>query len=385
MILVAGAIANKPLNGGESWVRLNWTLGLARLGHPVHLVEQIAPEACIDAGGRPAGFRESLNAAFFAEVVREFGLERSATLICGEGPETLGLPFSELVRLVERADLVVNISGHLRSEPLLERARLKVFVDLDPGFTQVWHARGDPDVGVAGHDHHYTVGANVGLPGCPIPTGGIDWRPVMPPVVLDLWPVVAGRAGGSFTTVARWRNPYGPLEWDGVSYGLKHHELRRVIELPGLVESPLEIALDIHAGDSADLEALRSHGWRVSDPREVVPDPRSFRRYVQASAAEFSVAQGIYTDTRSGWFSDRTATYLASGKPALVQDTGLGDGLASGEGMLRFRTLAEAVDGVERIVADYDAHAQAARALAERHLDSDRVLGELLADVGVGS
>ena len=150
-IVVAGAIANKPLNGGESWVRLNWTLGLARLGHPVYLVEQISPEACVDAKGRPARFKESLNATFFERVVREFGLERSATLICGDGTETLGLPFSELLSLVERAELLVNISGHLRSEALLERARLKVFVDLDPGFTQVWHARGDPNAGVAGH------------------------------------------------------------------------------------------------------------------------------------------------------------------------------------------------------------------------------------------
>jgi hypothetical protein len=382
-ILVAGALANKPLNGGEAWVRLNWVLGLARLGHRVHLVEQLAPEVCVDRRGSPAPFRSSLNASYFRAVVRSFGLERCATLVCGEGAETLGLTYRELGQLAASADVLVNISGHLRLRSLLERVRRRVFVDLDPGFTQAWHERGEADAGVAGHDAHFTVGGNVGQPECAIPTAGIRWRPVRPPLVLALWPAAPPRPAGPFTTVAKWRHPYGPIALRGREYGLKHHEFRRVIDLPRRAGAAFEIALDIDPGDRADREALEQHGWRIREAGATVPGPLSFRRFVRDSGAEFSVAQGIYVETRSGWFSDRTACYLASGRPAVVQATGFEDAQPTGEGLLAFHTFEEAVERVEEVAADYERHARAARRLAEECFDSDRVLAEFLAEVGV--
>jgi hypothetical protein len=187
-----------------------------------------------------------------------------------------------------------------------------------------------------------------------------------------------------FTTVARWRNRLGPLEIDGRQMGLKHHQFRSVIELPERVEgASFEIALDIDAGDWRDLGALLEHGWRIADPRQVAGTPERFRDYVRSSGAEFSVAQGVYAETASGWFSDRTAAYLASGSPALVQDTGLGERLPLGAGLLAFSSLEQAASGVERIVADYEDHSGAARSFAIRHLDSDIVLERLLSAIGV--
>jgi hypothetical protein len=203
--------------------------------------------------------------------------------------------------------------------------------------------------------------------------------------VLDQWPFANGAEPPRFTTIATWRGPFGPVSHGGETFGLKVHEFRKMMELPERVPFKFEIALDIYPDDWKDLDALQSHGWQIVDPKRAVPDPDSFRRYVQGSGAEFSVAQGIYVDTDVGWFSDRTVRYLASGKPALVQDTGFSRNYPTGEGLVPFRTLEEAAAGADRIMGDYEQHCRAARALAEEYFDSDKVLERFLAEVGVGA
>jgi hypothetical protein len=372
-IVVSGAIANKYLNGGEAWVRLSWILGLQRLGCTVHFVEQIAPEHCVDTDGAIAPFESCANRSYFEAVMQEFRIQ-NATLVCGDGAETSGLPLSELEQVADSTDLLVNISGHLQLPALLGRFRRKAYVDLDPGYTQLWYADGNLGAELEGHDLFFTVGESIGMPGCRIPTGDIDWLPVRPPVVLDEWPRAGGGNPDRFTTIASWRGAYGPIDFEGETLGLKVHEFRKVIELPKRVSGDFEIALDIHPDDVKDLNALRDHGWRIVDPKATVPDPGSFRSYVQESGAEFSVAQAIYVKAEVGWFSDRTVRYLAAGKPALVQDTGFTRNYPVTKGLVAFRTLEEAADGARRISADYEAHSDGARQLAERYFDSDKVL-----------
>jgi hypothetical protein len=365
-LVVGGAIANKLLNGGEAWVRLSWIRGFQRLGFEVHFLEQIDPGASLEDAR-----------AYFDRVMEQFGLTGSATLIVGDRETASGLSGEEALELAAEADLLVNISGNVRSQELLSRFTRRAYVDLDPGFTQFWHAAGNSGAGLEGHDVYFTVGENIGTERCPIPTAGIDWRPVPPPVVLEDWPRVDAR--GSFTTVGAWRGTFGPVEHNGRTYGLKVHEFRKVIELPRRAPgAEFEIALDIHPGDVADRDALIANGWRLTDPRVEVPGPLEFRRYVQRSGAGFSVAQGIYVDTESGWFSDRTVRYLASGKPALVQDTGFSRNYPVGEGLMPFRTLDDAIESAERITAEYERHSAAARALAEERFDSDKVLTRFL-------
>jgi len=380
--IVAGALANKPFSGGEAWVRLSWALGLRRLGFDAHFVEELPPEGCVDESGQGVDFAASANRGYFEEVVQAFGLAGKASLLCGD--EAAGLGLRELRGLFAEADLLVNVSGHLTRDELLTAPRERIYVDLDPGFTQAWHADRRVPFAIGAHDHYVTVGLNVGTPACPIPDCGLRWIPTLPPVVLDEWPSQPppGRPL-RFTTVATWRSPYGPVVIDGETMGLKHHEFRRLIELPRRVAgASFEIALDIHPADSADLEALRESDWAIVESRPHAGSPFRFREYVQGSGAEFSVAQGAYVASRSGWFSDRTAAYLAAGRPALVQDTGIGDRLPVGQGLLAFDTLEEAAAGAEGIAADYEAHSAAARAFAEEHLDSDCVLGRLLTAIG---
>jgi hypothetical protein len=356
-VVVAGALANKAGNGGEAWVRLSYVLGFRRLGCDVTFVEEIEQ-------AQPAAVE------FFRATTEAFGLTDSSALVDSAGASIVGAR-------APHADVLVNVSGNLRAEPILSGFRRTAYVDVDPGFTQIWHEDGTLEI--PPHDVYFTIAENIGLSSCAIPSTGIEWRTARPPVVLDRWRV-APTDDRRFTTVATWRGPYGRVEHAGRIYSVKVDEFRKVIPLPRCSRQRFELALDIHSEEHPDLEALRENSWNLVDPRAVAADPHSFRRYVQGSGAEFSVAQGIYVETSSGWFSDRTTRYLASGKPALVQDTGFSRTIPTGEGLLTFSTLDEAVEGAEAIAADYDRHARAARAVAEEHFDSDRVLSKLLED-----
>jgi hypothetical protein len=265
---------------------------------------------------------------------------------------------------------------------LTSRIRRKAYVDIDPGFTQYWQASGLPVLD--GHDVYFTIGENIGRPECPIPTCGRRWHVVRQPVVLDEWPVAPPPDDARFTTVARWRGSFGRVEYDGRTFGLKAHEFRKFVQLPAITPQRYELALDIDPADEADRRMLQAAGWELVDPQHSAADTGRFREYVQRSAAEFSVAQGIYVETSSGWFSDRTTRYLASGWPALVQDTGFSRTLPVGEGLVPFRTLSDAAEGAQRIARDYDTHAAAARALAEAYFDARVVLPGFLEAAGAG-
>jgi hypothetical protein len=386
LVVVAGALANKPGNGGAAWTRLSWTLGFRQLGCRVFFLEEITQSTCVDACGAPARFEDSWNAEYFRAVTRRFGLAGSAALVYEAGERVLGSTYPELLELAEAADVLVNISGHLRSPPLLARFKRRLYVDLDPGFTQIWYANDPRNLNLDGHHAFLTIGENIGTAECPIPTEGIPWEPIRQPVLLDEWPVSnAVHAGDRFTTVASWRGPYAPVSHQGATLGVKVHEFRKFIELPRIAPGVFELALDIHDSDSMDRASLHEHGWHIVDPKLVAGNPDLFRRYVQLSAAECSVAQGMYVHTRSGWFSDRTVRYLASGKPALVQDTGFSRRYASGRGLVPFSTIDEAAAGAAEIVRHYGRHAEAARTLAEEHFAAQKVLGDVLTRSGLPS
>lgn len=382
-IVVSGALANKPLNGGEAWVRMSWVRGLRRLGVEVCFVEQIDSRACIDEHGETVSFEDSLNRAYFDAVTAALAPDCPAALLCADRPGVAAGDVARVTDMSRDADLLVNVSGHLTLEPFRSAPRASAYVDVDPVFTQIWHASGDPAGRLARHDWYFTVGENIGLSSCSVPTGGIDWRPLPPPVTLADWPPTEVSRTDRFTTVANWRSPLGSLSHGGATFSGKHHQWRRVVDLPRRSNHEFEIALAIHPADGADRQSLLEHGWRLRDPADVA-DPFSFRAYVQGSSAEFSVAHGAYVETRSGWLSDRTVRYLASGRPALIQDTGVGERYPAGEGLVTFRDVDDAAAAADRIVRDHAAHAAAARALAAERFDSDLVLARFLDEVRLG-
>src|SRR5262249_46291961 len=171
------------------------------------------------------------------------------------------------------------------------------------------------------HHAHVTIGERIGAPDCVLPTCGLDWITTAQPIVLSLWPAAAN-GFSRFTSVASWRGAYGPIDYQGTTYGLRVHEFRKFVALPGRTGLPFEIALDIDPKETKDVERLHAEGWRLADPIAAAGSPDAYRRYVQGSGAEFMVAKHMYVATRSGWLSDRSLCYLASGRPVLAQDTG---------------------------------------------------------------
>lgn len=369
-VVVAGAIACKPGNGGEAWVRLSWFDAVRAAGADAWLFEQI--DAPTDE-----------QVTWFRAVTGDAGITDRAVLADRDGYAVVAPPGCDpatiAVDVAASAPALLNISGHLHGPSLFDRFDDRVLVDIDPGYTQMWHAQGLEGARVAGHTTYATIGENIGQPDCTIPTCGLEWVPTRQPVNPNVWQAPAPERPARFSTVAAWRGSYGPVEFDGRRYGIKAHEFRKIIDLPGRCpDATFEIALAIHDGDHADRDALERSGWALTDPSDASGSLEQFRAYVTGSAGEMSVAQGMYVDTRSGWFSDRTARYLAAGRPCVVQDTGFGRNIPTGHGLLTFADVDEAADAVAAVIADYDRHADAARRLARTHFDGARIVTDLL-------
>jgi hypothetical protein len=345
-IVVSGMLAGVPGQGGASWAVLQYVLGLRRLGHDVVFVEPAAPTAA--------------TRAYFDALVARFDLHGRAALLDPATGACHGLDRARLQSLASGADLLLNISGLLADDELLAAIAMRAFVDLDPAFTQLWCAADGLDMGFDRHDRFVTIGGRIGSDGCTVPTCGRDWIATLQPIVLEQWPVADRVRDGALTTVGHWR-AYGSIEHGGVHYGQKAHALRALIELPHRTEARFALALGIHRDEWRDLAALDEHGWELLDPDAVACTPDAYGDFVRGSWAEFGLAKSGYAASACGWFSDRSVCYLASGRPVLALDTGFGADIPTGEGLLAFSTVDEAVAGVAELRGGYERHRRAAR------------------------
>jgi hypothetical protein len=354
-VIVSGMIAATPGQGGASWAILQYLLGLRRLGCEVLFLEPV-----------PAVTRAIER--YLRDVMEQYDLGDRWALLPEEGAAA---------GTRERGgDVLLNVSGMLTDPDVLEAVPVRAYLDLDPLFNQLWHAQG-VDMRFDAHTHFVSIADAIGQDGCPIPDCGRDWLPTLPPVVLEEWPYAEGEPRHGLTTVGHWRS-YGAVHHDGVQYGQKVHSLRPLVDLPARTGARLEPALAIHPDELDDLAALDEHGWSVLDPATHAASPDEYRRFVQDSWGEFGLAKHGYAASNSGWFSDRSAVYLASGRPVIAQDTGFGRRLPVGEGLFAFADADDVVAAIEELEGDYERHRAAARVIAEEHLDSDRVLGRLL-------
>jgi hypothetical protein len=369
-VVIGAALAHRMGYGGHAWALLQYILGFRELGFEVTVVDRLEPEM-LGAASQEAAAR------YLHGLLAEHGI--SCCVLNGEGASLHGLERDEALTRIGHARFLFNVMGFVRDAELLAAARRRVFLDIDPGFGQVWRELGLADV-FEGHDAFVTVGRNIGRDPCGVPTCGLRWLTIPHPVLLDHCPVVEG--GNGFTSVGSWRGPYDRIEYQGRELGLRVHEFRKFAALPLRVNAPFRVALEIDPSDERDLSLLQDNAWQLLDPHEVAFDPAGYLRFVQSSLAEFTVAKGIYVELWSGWLGDRTACYLASGKPALVQDTGLAHLYPLGEGLVSFSTLDEAAAGAEAILSDYRTHAGAARRMAEAEFDARVVLSRLIEELG---
>ena len=373
-ILISGMLAANPGQGGATWAVLQYLLGLQDFGCNVCLVEPIPND---QSTANSESLKTSRSAAYFRSVVDRFGIADRAALLEQSTRNTVGLTYDNILEAAGRSDLLINVSGMLRDDQILQTIPRRLYLDLDPAFNQLWHAQGI-DVGLADHTHFATIGLGIGQPECSIPTCGIDWIKTLQPIVLSQWPFAEHAGTGGITTVGNWRG-YGSIEHDGVFYGQKVHSLRLLRDIPRKIDEPVSIATSIHSDENEEAEALTKSGWKIVDPRQVAGTPDHYQKFIQSSWAELGVAKSGYVAAQCGWFSDRSVAYLASGRPVIAQDTGFDTYLPCDGGLSTFRTVDDVVGAVEELRRDYAGCRKAARAVAQDYFDSRKVLPQLLA------
>jgi hypothetical protein len=260
-----------------------------------------------------------------------------------------------------------------------------MFIDGDPMFCQVGlldPKNADYAARVKAHDSHFTFGLNVGAADCLAPDVGIAWKKTVQPVALDRWPMQRDDAPDRFTTVMNWAS-YAPVEWAGHRYGQKDLEFEHFKLLPQCTAQRLVMAMGQGVGSKRPTAQLRALGWTILEAGEALPNYTSYHEFLRTSKAEWSVAKHGYVAARTGWFSCRTACYLALGRPAVVQETGWSRHLPSGTGVLAFTTVEEAVAAIADVNDRYAEHQAAARALAEEFFEAGKVCQDLLTQAGI--
>jgi hypothetical protein len=380
---VLGTFANVPY-AGMAWMHCQFLVGLARLGHDVFYAETTTawPYHPIDFTTTDD---PSYALAYLARVMDGFGLgDRWAYLAAYADGRWYGPLGSQAIDLLRSADAVLNITGSTTPEEIGVPCRL-VYVGTDPVLQELRIANGDETLRqrVAAHAAHFTYGENIGSADCPVPPLPFPTHPTRQPVVLNLWDT-GPPPRSTFTTVTNWEVKGYDFEHQGEVYNWsKHHEYLKIIDLPRHTDAPLELAMGL-SGVSEDVRRLlRDNGWAVVDAFQMSLDPWPYRDYVRGSAAEFSVAKDMVARTRSGWFSERSACYLAAGRPVITQDTGFGRSLPTGEGLFAFRGRDDALAAIDSVRSDYPRHSRAARAIAENYFKAETVLARMLDMVGL--
>ncbi|MCL6544568.1 MAG: hypothetical protein K6T61_05030 [Bryobacteraceae bacterium] len=371
-IVVLGYVVRGPL-GGLSWHPAQYLTGLLELGHDAVFLEDSGddPWCCYDPSRHATDSNPAYGLRYAAGFFQRLGAgERWAYYDAHRG-EWCGPLAPQAPERCRTADVVLNISGINPLRHGLENAPYRVYVDTDPVFTQIRNLQ-EPDRRALTHAHnrHFSFGENISN----LPADGFSWRPTRQPVDLRFWPVTPAPSRRRFTTVMQWES-YPCREHQGRVYGMKSLTFPEFLNLPSRVRCELEAAL---GGPSVPLSSLLESGWRLANPLEVTATPWTFRGYIQASAAEFSVAKHGYVVSSCGWFSDRSAAYLASGRPVVVQDTGFQTWLHAAGGVLPFRTPEEAASAIHEVDARYRYHSQLARSIAEEYFAAEKVLTRLL-------
>jgi hypothetical protein len=402
-IIVTGLVGQYAF-GGVAWDYLQYVEGFRQLGHDVFYLEDTEMWP-YDPIKNTISEDCSYNVKYLGEVMEKLGLADRWIYRNAPDGSYHGVSEAEAKKSCASADVYLNVSGCGWLRPEYLNISKKIFLDSDPMFTQVALASGKQDVidRIRAHDFHFTFAENIGAPDCRVPTTGLNWIPTRQPIVLDWWanedvgvasPPRPGqnRAGDAaptrksvrdaFTTVMNWVS-YKGCEYGGETWGQKDVEFLKFIDLPQQTAQKFEIAMGMGPGMKRPTELLQQKGWQIIEPSEHLPDPWKYRDYLRGSKGEWSVAKEGYVKSRSGWFSCRSACYLALGRPCVLQDTGWSRIYPTGDGLFAFNTIEEAINGIDSVNADYAKHSAAARRLAEDMFDARKVLSAMLDRIGL--
>jgi len=360
---------------------LQYPLGLKASGHDVFWLELLRSSGCREKDLR-------LIRSFFRRL-NAYGIDLDCAVLLFNADlmqqpidksEAFGASGEKVRTIIRNADLLLNFCCAIR-QPLLSLFKHKVLLDVDPGHLQL--AALSCDLDIPDHDVFLTIGARINAPDCEVPKLGLEWRTFEPFVYLPMWqPRTDPGADAPFSSITQWT--WEELWWRDKRISVsKRAAYLKYLELPLTAQRPFELAANIGPEDPAgDARVFCEHGWRIVDPHEVAGSPSQYQKYIAGSRAEFMCPKPIHTEMKTGWFSDRSIAYLASGRPVLAEDTGFAERLPTGLGLLSFRDIEEAAAGVAEIDADYPRHSRAAREIAVEIFDSRPGLEALLSACG---
>lgn len=373
--VVAGCIVRVPL-AGMAWHYLQYVLGLRALGYDVWYIEDSDddPWCCYDPSTGTTGADPTYGLAFAGRLFDEVGLGDRWAYFDAHGGGWCGPAASTAAATSAAADVFVNVSETSPVRAWFESVPVRILIDTDPAFTQVRHltdparrARADA------HTHFWTFAGNIGALGCTVPDDGYPWQPTGQPVVTSAWPAVPMPEGARFSTVMQW-DSYPAREYSGQRFGMKSESFEPYLGVPARVGERIDLAV---GSPGAPRSRLSAAGWNVLDPEPLTASSEAYRSFIQRSAGEFSVAKAGYVTTRSGWFSERSCAYLASGRPVVLQDTGFSDWLPTGDGLVAFADPEGALEALRVVRSRVTHHADAARQVAVAHFEATQVLGTL--------
>lgn len=374
-------VAQMPL-AGIAWQALHYLVGLEKLGFEAWYIE--------NHGTNPYDPRISsvvnlcdYNVDYLRRVMERFGFAGRWAYWDAINDRYHGLARERVFQVLKESDALINLCGSTRLREEHMACPVRIMVDTDPVYEQIKYAKADPAARsyLDAHTHFFTYGENVGGPGWIVPLCGIPWKPTRPPVVLDLWPEAEG-APECFSTVATWENKGKDIEFGGQSYvWSKHVNFVRFLDMPRRTGQCFTMAM---LPPSPEVEALVDRqGWKLVDPRPISAALDAYGDFVRQSRGEFTVAKDIYVRPKSGWFSDRSVCYLASGRPVVTMATEFERFYPTGEGLFAYADAGAAAMAIASINADYTRHSRAARRLAAEFFASDRVVGTMMREAGL--
>ncbi len=375
-ILVLGYIVRGPM-GGMTWHHLQYVLGLHQMGYDVYFLEDSGDTAycCYDPLRNVTDQNPSYGLEYTKQVFKRMGLENKWAYYDQHKEQWHG-PLSETaLKIIKESDILLNLSCSNTLRSWLYDVPVRILIDTDPVFTQIRNLADPLRLSFTKqHTTFFTFGENFKQEGCMIPDDGIAWKPTRQPVVMNAWPVSKGNEQGAFTTIMKWES-YPGKDHNGRYYGMKAESFNDYMEIPQKTKSVMEVAV---SDTAAPKQKLTENNWHLSYPQKISSDPWKYQEYIQQSKAEFSIAKHGYVEARTGWFSERSTAYLASGRPVIVQDTGFSDWLKTDFGLIPFNDKNEALLAIEEINKNYVKHCRTARDLAETYFASDKVLTSLI-------
>jgi hypothetical protein len=368
-----------PLGGNLSWA-LQYLLGLKALGHDVYFVERSNYiNACYNPVKNEMSDDSSYGLGIVSELLSRFGLQNKWCYTDNAG-NYFGLSKKEIEAVFKTADLFIDSGSHGSWAEESMYAGGRVLIEGEPAYTQMkWAKNLEAGIAVPAYDWYYSNGKNIGAEGNAVPTMGIAWRSIYSPVNTSLFEAREPATGASYSTIMNWK-AHAPIEYKGNVYGQKDQEFQKFISLPALVNVPISVAV---SGKHVPEEMLKTNGWKIQKGERITLSFESFCDYLSASRGEFSICKNVFVANNTGWFSDKSAAYLASGRPVVLQDTGFSKHLPVGEGLFAVNNVEEAREAIKMIESDYKLHSRRSREIACEYLEAEKLMGNFLNEIGL--